>query len=297
MTTTGRPAKVFHRPVMVNEVLEYLEPEAGTVVDCCAGGGGHALAILKRLRRGRLLGIDADPEAIASTRRRLGKYENVELVHGSYTEMAAIVRRLELAPVTGVLMDLGVSLHQLQCPERGFGFDSDGPIDMRFDQTARVPSALDLLRRTSLRHLQDWLKFYGEEPFARRIGRRIFERRHELRTTGQLAGIVRSAVPARRARKTLARVFQAFRIATNHELENVRAGLDMALDTLADGGRLVVISYHSLEDRLAKLALREGKRLGKVRILTPKPIRPQEEEVRRNPAARSARLRAGEVLK
>ncbi len=291
----SRPA-VFHRPVMVDEVLEYLRPGTGTVIDATVGGGGHARAILDCLEQGRLLGLDVDPEAIASARRQLAYYDNVEIVRANYADMESIVARQPMSPVTGVLMDLGVSLHQLVTPGRGFGFDIDGPLDMRFQKSGRKPPALELIRRASRRQVLLWLREFGQEPLASRIARRIHERRHELRTTTDLARLVRGAVPTRVVRRTLARVFQAFRIATNRELEAVDQGLRAALRVLVPGGRLVVISYHSLEDRRAKVALRDAARKGRVRVLTPKPVRPGEAEVAGNPAARSARLRAAEVL-
>jgi len=292
----ARPA-VFHRPVMVNEVLAYLVPGTGTVVDATVGGGGHARAILENLGQGRLLGIDVDPEAIASVRRQLANYDNVEIVRANYADMESIIQSRQAMPVTGVLLDLGVSLHQLVTPERGFGFDVEGPLDMRFSGSAAVePPALDLIRRATRRQVLGWLREFGQEPLANRLARRIFERRQSLRTTADLARLVRSSVPPYRARKTLARVFQAVRIATNRELEQVAAGLRAAFRVLAPGGRLVVISYHSLEDRLVKVAMRDAAKRGRARVLTPKPVRPGADEVRANGAARSARLRAAEVL-
>jgi len=282
---------------MVDEVLSFLQPvfaRPGTVIDATVGGGGHAHAILDIFGAGRLLGLDADPEALASARRQLAKHDNLELVHASYVRMADIVKKMNLEPVTGVLMDFGVSMHQLVTPGRGFGFESDGPLDMRFDQSASQPPALTLVRRVTRRQVLEWLRNYGQEPFANRIARRISEHKETLRTTSGLANLVRSCVPAHRARKTLARVFQALRIAVNDELENVRRGLAVAIDLLAPGGRLVAISYHSLEDRQAKLALREARTEGRLDVLTPKPLRPTVIEVLANPAARSARLRAAE---
>lgn len=316
------PVATFHDPVMVNEVLGYLQPRSGTIVDATVGGGGHARAILSVLAGGEfgtapaeqsvagspadrgtaggrrwpcgLLGFDRDPEAIASAAARLGDFENVELVHASYLELPALVRRGRFAPVTGVLFDLGVSLHQLVSPERGFSFDSSGPIDMRFDLTSDEPTALALIRRASERELRSWLREFGEEPMSGRVARCIWERRGELRTTGELAQVVRRAVPARFGRKALARVFQALRVITNHELEAVAAGLDAALSVLSPGGRMVVLAYHSLEDRIVKQFFRTGRIAGGLRVLTGRPVRPAEEEVRANPRARSARLRAAE---
>lgn len=289
-------AVAFHRPVLVNEVLEYLVPRTGTIIDACVGGAGHARHILAVLESGKLLGLDWDPEAIAEARRQLDKYENVELVQANYADMADIVQRLNLAPVRGILFDFGVSYHQLRTPARGFSYELVGPLDMRFCPSVGLPSALALLRRASVRQIADWLREYGEERFAGRIARRISTERQRLKTTKDLADLVREVVPARFVVKSLARVFQALRIATNRELENVRRGLTVAVDLLAPGGRLVAISYHSLEDREVKLCLRAAERSGTMRVLTRKPVLPQESEVAANPQARSAKLRAAEKL-
>jgi 16S rRNA (cytosine1402-N4)-methyltransferase len=319
---------MYHQPVMLREVLEYLRPIDGVVVDACLGGGGHARAILESLAassegtdsgpgcagqakpdiyagnqpvgsdrwsRG-LLGIDCDVEAIASARGQLSGFRNVEIVHANYADLPALLRGLGLGPVTGVLFDFGASLSQFTSGHRGFAIDADGPIDMRFDQTSQEPTALNLISRSSELTLRDWFRAYGQEPMSGRVARVIHERRHELRTTGDLARAVRDAVPARFARKALARVFQALRIATNHELENVQRGLAAALEVLAPTGRLVVLSYHSLEDREAKQFLRAGRAAGRLRVLTPKPVRPSPEEIAENPSSRSARLRAAEVI-
>ncbi|MEO0073979.1 MAG: 16S rRNA (cytosine(1402)-N(4))-methyltransferase RsmH, partial [candidate division WOR-3 bacterium] len=286
----------FHTPVMVDEVRAALRPVAGrgTFVDATLGGGGHACALIEEMSgsmaQGTLLGIDVDREAIAAARQRLelagfvvdkaddeglvmvrktasGSCPVVWLVRANYVELAAVVRRLELLPVAAVLFDLGVSLHQLVTPERGFSFDRDGPIDMRFDQSSGKATALSLLRRASEPELRRWLADFGQEPRSRRIARAIHERRHELRTTQDIATIVRRIAGGRMVRKTLARVFQAIRIVTNQELEAVRRGLQSALDVLTPGGRLAVIAYHSGEDRIAKEFLREGSRSGRLRVV------------------------------
>jgi 16S rRNA (cytosine1402-N4)-methyltransferase len=313
---------------MLREVLEYLRPVSGVVVDACLGGGGHARAILDALAArsegtdsrsgcaGReepaahtsdqpagpcrwsrgLLGIDCDAEAIASARRQLGNFSNMEIVQANYADLPTLARGLGLGPVTGVLFDFGASLFQFTSGHRGFAIDTDGPIDMRFDQTAPVPTALDWIRQSSEQTLRDWFRAFGQEPMSGRVARVIHERRRELLTTGDLARAVRSAVPARFARKALARVFQALRIVTNREIENIRRGLAGALDVLAPTGRLVALSYHSLEDKEVKQFLRAGRVAGRLRVLTPKPIRPGAEEVAQNPRSRSARLRAAEVI-
>lgn len=293
------PAAVkFHEPVLVDAVLELLHPDAGTTVDCTVGAGGHARALVERARRGRLLGIDADPEAVAEASARLaGLDDNVEVLirHDDYARLVAIVEELELRPVNGVLFDLGASWHQLRTPDRGFSFVAPGPLDMRFDPGAGSTAA-ELLERAGVGEIERWLREYGEEPFARRLARRIDENRSGLRTTTDLAGLVRRSVPRQRQRRTLARVFQALRIRVNDELAKVRAGVDAALEVLAPGGRLAIISYHSLEDRIAKRRFLSGVRCGELILLTKKPRRPVAEEVQRNPAARSAKLRAVEKL-
>jgi 16S rRNA (cytosine1402-N4)-methyltransferase len=317
---------MYHQPVLLREVLEYLRPVRGIIIDACLGGGGHARPILEALvasnqrehsrdasagphrtahddggkGRGRwpfgLLGIDRDPEALASAQRQLIGFDNVEIVHANYADLPALVRELDLGPVTGVLFDFGASLFQLTSGPRGFAIDADGPIDMRFDQTAETPTALDWIRRSSEQALRDWLRAYGQEPMSGRIARVIHARRRELETTGDLVRAVKSAVPVRFARKALARVFQALRIVTNHEIENVRRGLAGALEVLAPTGRLVVLSYHSLEDKEAKQFMRAGRIAGRLHVLTSKPARPSLEEVAQNPRSRSARLRAAEVI-
>lgn len=317
---------MYHQPVLLREVLEYLRPIRGIIIDACLGGGGHARPILEALaasnreehRRGAstglqrtapdegekgqcrwpfgLLGIDRDPEALASARRQLLGFDYVRIVHANYADMPVLVRELDLGPVAGVLFDLGASLFQLTSGPRGFAIDVDGPIDMRFDGTAEVPTALDWIRRSSEQALRDWLRAYGQEPMSGRIARVIHARRRQLQTTGDLVRAVRSAVPARFARRALARVFQALRIVTNHEIENIRQGLAGALEVLAPTGRLVVLSYHSLEDREAKQFMRAGRIAGRLHVLTPKPVRPSPEEVAQNPRSRSARLRAAEVI-
>jgi 16S rRNA (cytosine1402-N4)-methyltransferase len=318
---------MYHQPVMLREVLECLQPVSGVIIDACLGGGGHARAILDALAasnegertraasagrerpaahgddgqgQGRwpfgLLGIDCDPEALASARRQLSDFNNMEIVHATYADLPALVRELGLGPVTGVLFDFGASLYQLTSGTRGFAIDANGPIDMRFDQTADIPTALDLIRSSSEVTLRDWFRAYGQEPMSGRVARVIHERRREMETTGDLVRAVRDAVPARFVRKALPRVFQALRIVTNHEIENIRRGLAGALEVLVPTGRLVALSYHSLEDKEVKQFMRAGRVAGKLRVLTPKPVRPSPEEVAQNPRSRSARLRAAEVI-
>ncbi len=313
------PAKIFHVPVLVNEVLEVLAPcfGTGTIVDATVGGGGHAAAIARRIAekvsgsetRGRLIGLDVDPEAIAAAARTLADFgcrtvdflerdwrefkEMILLVRSSYVNIGQVVERLNVFPVTGVLMDLGISSAQLDS-ERGFAFDRDTPLDMRFDSDSSRPTALTVLRRASLQDLRFWLKEYGEEPLSGRISRRIYEWKNRIKTTRDLAGVVAGVVPRQGLRKRLARVFQALRIVVNNELDTLKKGLKAAVDVLAPGGRLVVICYQSGEDRCFKELFRQER--SRLRLLTAKPIRPSVDEVRVNPRARSARLRAVERI-
>ncbi|MBN2537420.1 16S rRNA (cytosine(1402)-N(4))-methyltransferase RsmH [candidate division WOR-3 bacterium] len=290
------PTPKFHEPVLVEAVLDLLRPGAGTLVDCTLGAGGHARALAGRAAGARLLGIDADPAAVAEAGRRLSDLidkREVFVRHDDYVRLVAIVDELELKPVMGVLLDLGASWHQLRTPGRGFGFAAEGPLDMRFDP-GKGPTAGELIARAPVGEIERWLREYGEEPFARRIARRIDENRPALGTTADLAMLVRRSVPRARQRRTLARVFQALRIRVNDELAKVRAGIEAAIEVLAPGGRLVVISYHSLEDRIVKTRFRAGAQAGELVVLTRRPVRPGAAEAARNPAARSAKLRAAE---
>jgi 16S rRNA (cytosine1402-N4)-methyltransferase len=285
----------LHVPVLLQEVLTWLDPRPGGLyVDATVGTGGHAEAILERiLPGGRLVGLDRDPEALAVARRRLERFgEAVQLVQANFADLHYVLRALGIARVQGVLMDLGVSGLQLAAPHRGFSFRLAGPLDMRMDPASPVTAA-DLVNRLSEKELAELLRRYGEEPFAPRIAREIVRRR-PLSTTQELREAILRAVPRRawpRRVDVATRTFQALRIAVNRELEALEQALPQAAEVLDPGGRLVVISFHSLEDRIVKHTLRRAKSL---RVLTPKPIRPSPEEVRRNPHARSARLRAAE---
>ncbi|MDR7445351.1 MAG: 16S rRNA (cytosine(1402)-N(4))-methyltransferase RsmH [Armatimonadota bacterium] len=287
----------LHVPVLLQEVLTWLDPRPGGLyVDATVGTGGHAEAILERiLPGGRLVGLDLDPEALAVARRRLERFgDAVQLVQANFADLQHVLRTLGIARVQGVLMDLGVSGLQLATPHRGFSFRLAGPLDMRMDPASPVTAA-DLVNRLSEKELADLLRRYGEEPFAARIAREIVRRR-PLSTTQELREAVLRAVPRRawpRRVDVATRTFQALRIAVNRELEALEQALPQAVEVLGLGGRLVVISFHSLEDRIVKHALRSAKPL---RVLTPKPIRPSPEEVRANPHARSARLRAAERI-
>ena len=283
----------MHTPVMVPEVLELLGPSPGDrFVDATVGLGGHAEAILERvLPGGRLLGLDCDVDALGRARERLRRFgEAVDLVQGNFRDLAAHVADWG-GPADGVLFDLGVSSLQLETSARGFSFSLDGPLDMRMD-TTRGRTAAELLRRISARELERILRDFGQERYARRIARAIVENRRRLKTTGDLATLVERVVPRRERRiHPATRTFQALRIAVNDELGALDRALADLPQWLAPGGRVAVISFHSLEDRIVKTRFRRFEAEGQLVVLTKKPLRPTAEEVAANPRARSARLR------
>ncbi|TMK60088.1 MAG: 16S rRNA (cytosine(1402)-N(4))-methyltransferase RsmH [Actinobacteria bacterium] len=274
---------------MTAEVIELLAGR-GTVVDMTVGSGGHAAALLEA-GVSRLVGVDRDPDALALARERLSAFgDRVRLVGARFSEIDEVVVGTR---ADGVLFDLGVSSMQLDRPERGFGYRVDGPLDMRMGEGsgAAAPSAADLVNGLPERDLADLIYRLGEEPRSRRIAAAIVRRR-PIRTTDQLTGIIVSAVGKRPGGPHPARrTFQALRIAVNRELEELTAVLPPAAGLLGPGGRVVVISYHSLEDRIVKRAFRDDDRLD---ILTKKPLVATAAERARNPRARSAKLRAAE---
>jgi 16S rRNA (cytosine1402-N4)-methyltransferase len=316
--------KEGHLPVLAEEVLEMLAPRSGSLqIDATLGGGGHTERILEAAKPdGRLLGLDADPAAIDRVDRRLRPQFGDRLVlrQANFRELASVAPEAGFDAVDGCLFDLGLSSFQLADTERGFGFRAGGPLDMRFDTSRGVPAA-ELLATLDAAELTALFRRYGEEPRASRIARAIVEVRREapIATAEELAALVERVAPpnprhvARSGRPThpATRVFQALRIAVNEELEAVQAGLAAAVDLLRPGGRLVVLSYHSLEDRIVKrffAAERRGcvcppelpvcvcGRNPRLRLLTRKSVTPTPEEVATNPRSRSARLRAAERL-
>jgi 16S rRNA (cytosine1402-N4)-methyltransferase len=293
---------IGHVPVLTAEALRYLRAERGGLyIDCTVGLGGHARALLEAGAT-RVIGLDRDLQALAAARATLGPWaECVELVHADYRDLAQVLDQRGIRLVDGALADLGVSSLQLETPGRGFSFQRDEPLDMRMD-TSGGDTAAALVARSSERELADGIYAYGEERFSRRIARAIVAARREqpIETTGRLAAIVRRALP-RRGHMRLdpaTRTFQALRIWVNRELEGLDRFLEAAVRRLTAGARLVVITFHSLEDRIVKHTLRalERSREAAVKVLTKKPIVPSDEEVRRNPRARSAKLRAAERL-
>jgi 16S rRNA (cytosine1402-N4)-methyltransferase len=288
---------------MVTDVLRFLDPERGGLfVDCTVGLGGHSRALLEA-GASRLIGFDRDASALAIARETLASYgDRVELVHADYREIAAQLDARGIHAVDGLVADLGVSSMQLDSTERGFSFRHDAPLDMRMD-TSRGPTVAELLRTVEETDLANVIFTYGEERFSRRIARAIVRARDEdaapPETTGQLAALVRRAVPHRGYQRIdpATRTFQALRIWVNRELEGLDTFIRDAAQRLRTGARLVVISFHSLEDRVVKHTLRELDRgLGLLQVLTKRPLEAGEEEIAQNARARSAKLRAAERL-
>ncbi len=294
-----------HTPVLLQEVLEHLAPRpAGRYVDATINGGGHSRAILAASAPdGRVLGIDRDPELLAALGARMAPEVaagRLQLVNASFRSLGEILAARAFAPVDGIVFDLGLSSFHFDASGRGFSFARDEPLDMRFDPTDDDgESAAAIIATRDAGELTTLFRDYGEERFASRIARSLVARRREqpIATTRQLFDVIERALPANtrwRAARHAARVFQALRIAANRELDAVAAVLPQAVAALAPGGRVVVISFHSLEDRLVKHFLRDEKQAGRVRILTKRPILPNETEIAANPRAASAKLRAAE---
>jgi len=291
-----------HIPVMTAEVLQYLRPEQGGLfVDCTVGLGGHSRALLEA-GASRIIGLDRDLDALARARETLAPWgDRVELVHADYRAIDEVLESRQIARVDGALADLGVSSMQFDAPGRGFSFMRDEPLDMRMDRSAGETAA-DLVAHTSERDLADAIFQYGEERFSRRIARALVEARREapVDTTGRLATIVRRAIPHRGGHMRIdpaTKTFQALRIWVNRELDGLDRFVETAARRLRAGARLVVIAFHSLEDRIVKHTLRAlQQRDGLVQVLTKKPLVPTDEEVDRNPRARSAKLRVAERM-
>ena len=305
-----------HRPVLLDECLEALAIKPGGVyLDGTLGRAGHSLAILRRLTAGgRLIGIDRDMTAIEAARERLAEFgDRVTLVHGNFRDLGSILRDLGAEGLDGMLFDLGVSSPQLDEPRRGFSYMHDAPLDMRMDGTAAL-DARQVVNTWSGEELCRILREYGEERYAARIAQAILRRRAQapIETTGELADIIRSAMPAaalREKQHPAKRSFQAVRIAVNGELDALPPMLEAAAEALAPGGRLAVITFHSLEDRIVKQTLRTlatgctcppefpvcvcGKK-PKLKLITRKPVTAGPEELEQNPRARSAKLRVAE---
>ena len=305
---------VYHIPVLLERSIEFLvtDPQ-GIYVDGTLGGGGHSRLLLSRLgEKSRVLGFDQDADAIRHARNLFADDPRLEVVHDNVVHLRRLLHQFGIHAIDGILLDLGVSSHQIDEPERGFSFRFDGPLDMRMDRERNVTAA-DLITQSTEEELARMFFAYGEERGSRRIAHAIVRERSRrpIRRTAELVEVISGAVSPAHRNKTLARIFQALRIAVNRELGVLEETLAEAVDLLAVGGRMVVISYHSLEDRIVKHLLRGeaatcvcpprtpvcvcGK-VARIRLLNTRHIEADENEVRRNPRARSARLRAGEKI-
>ena len=287
-----------HRPVLLREVLEGLALRPGAVVlDATVGLGGHAEAMLRTLGpEGRLVGMDRDREALELARAKLSDFgDQVIFIHGNFGELGKMLDQAGVRELDAELFDLGVSSLQLDKGERGFSFSREGPLDMRMDPDQETTAA-HLINHLSPLDLERLIREYGEERWAGRIAK-VITRNRPFSSTSQLAEAVRSAVPsgARHGRIDPAtRTFQAVRMAVNREQEELSSTLPQAIDRLKSSGRVAVLSYHSLEDRIVKNCFRDGARAGMLKLITRKPVRPSEEETAENPRSRSARLRVAE---
>lgn len=305
-----------HKSVLLNETVKYLNVKPdGIYVDGTLGGGGHAEAVCRKLgEAGRYVGIDQDAEAIKAASGRLAPFgDRVTIVRSNYRCMEAVVKSLDLVAVDGILLDLGVSSHQLDTPERGFSYKEDAELDMRMDRRQEM-TAKEIVNRYSESELFHMIRDYGEDKFAQNIAKHIVAARkqQEIQTTGQLVEIIKAAIPARvRAvgGHPAKRTFQAIRIELNHELEVLEDSLDSLIGLLKPGGRLCIITFHSLEDRIVKTSFRRNENpctcppgfpmcvCGKVSrgtVITRKPVLPSKEELFDNKRAKSARLRVFE---
>ena len=307
------PIEYFHKPVMVHEVLQLLNLSAGKViVDCTVGGGGHAKEILKKIvPGGHLIGLDKDCEILEETKSSLMDKTVLSTVgedqdsktfsfyHTDYVNLEEVIDIAGKGKVDGIVLDLGVSSMQLDVADRGFSFGKDGPLDMRMDRSGGV-TAYDILKSISLKELEYIIREYGEDYRAKRIAAAIIQYRRKvgnIKTTTELSNVIKSVVPFSGKKINPATLtFQALRIVVNDELKNLEDLLNNIYKLLKKGGRVVVISFHSLEDRIVKNVFRNAAKDGKLKILTPKPLRPSTEEIRSNPRSRSAKLRASERI-
>jgi len=311
----SKTGTIYHKPVLKEKVIEYLiTNKSGIYIDATLGCGGHSERILEELNEGgRLLGIDKDEDSIEISHNRLRRFgKKVSFFQQSYSKIPELLKSLNLDKIDGILFDLGFSSYQLDDPERGFSYSSKGPLDMRFDQN-ESNKAEEVVNEYPVEKLSQIFKEYGEERFSKRIAQAIVQNRRvkRIETTQALKDIVRSILKTRYDLKTLSRIFQALRIEVNQELSELKKGLESGIEALCSGGRICVISYHSLEDRLVKNKFYElskgcncppdfpvcvcgGKKT--LQVLTRKPVIPEKEEIRENPRARSAKFRAAEKI-
>ena len=292
-----------HNPVLSSEVIDFLSLEPGQIiVDATIGGAGHSEEILRRITPGgTLIGIDRDEEALRLVSERLRPFEgSFKLINKNFKYLKEILKDLGINKANGIIFDLGISSIQMEAWERGFSIKNDGPLDMRMDRSQTL-TAKDLVNRLRESELSDTIRDFGEERFHRRIAKRIVEERSrkEISTTSELSGIILRSLPYSHNKYKIhpaTRTFQAIRIKVNDELGSVRQALNALPEALEKGGRACVISFHSLEDRLAKNTFKEFKARGLFNILTKKPVTAKEVEVISNPRSRSAKLRVAEKM-
>jgi 16S rRNA (cytosine1402-N4)-methyltransferase len=297
-----------HTPVLLETSIEYLITDTeGIYIDATLGGGGHSLAILDKLSStGKLYGVDQDREALAAAGKRIGNDSRFIPIEGNFGYLTTLIPSADHGKVSGILLDLGVSTHQIREPGRGFSFQHDGPLDMRMSDMSGV-SAYKVVNEYEYEKLRDIIFHYGEERLSREIAREIISNR-PIETTGELRNVIENVVYGKHTIKSVARTFQGIRIEVNRELEVLKLALQESLELLKPGGRIVAISYHSLEDRIVKNFFRSGNFEGKVekdfygnpllpiKMVTRQIIVPSDEETNRNPAARSAKMRIAEKV-
>jgi len=306
-----------HVSVLLNECIEALDIKPdGIYVDCTLGGAGHSSEIIKRLSpKGRLIGIDQDTNALEAAGKKLANYNNVTYVHDNFVNIDNVLERLGIEKVDGILMDLGVSSHQLDVAERGFSYMQDAPLDMRMNRDSDF-SAYDIINGYSEGELCKVISDYGEEKFAKRIAKFIVDRRSAkpIDTTLELVDIIKAAIPAKARREgphPAKRTFQAIRIEVNKELEILNGAIEDSVKRLNSGGRLAIITFHSLEDRIVKVKFKDLEnpctcpkefpicicnKKSVLKVVTRKPMEPTAEELEGNPRSRSAKLRIGEKI-
>ncbi len=310
--------KFEHIPVLLKESIDFLSPKPnGIYIDATLGGGGHSIEILKRTKgKARLIGIDRDEEAVKAAKKKIQEASfKADFIKDNFGNIKKIVKELDISSIDGILFDLGISSYQIDAPERGFSLRTDGPLDMRMDASLEV-SAEDLVNKLEADELKKIIKEFGEERFAGRIANAIARSRREkpIKSTFELKDIIEKALlpgPPKQKLDGVTRTFQALRIKVNKELDNLNQGLNDSIDMLRKNGRIVIISYHSLEDRIVKNRFKmEAKdcicppkfpkcicgHKRKLKMLTGKPIQPSKEEIERNPRSRSAKLRAAEKV-
>lgn len=292
----------IHQPVLLDKVVKYLDPKPEeNFIDCTVGTGGHTLAILKKNNPGKVLAIDADPQSLKRFKSEIDNLElnfdkRLILVNDNFKNLKKIIQENNFGPVNGILFDLGLSSWQLEKSGKGFSFKKDEPLKMNFQPESRT--AEEIINQSSEKELAEIFKQYGEERYSYRIARAIEKSAKPVYTSSQLRTIIEHAVPRHsrynrgQVNKVLARIFQALRIAVNNELENLKQGLEQGLNALEPQGRIVVISFHSLEDRIVKHFFKQQKQQEIIKILTKKPITAEQKEIEDNSRSRSAKLRA-----